>query len=68
MVSLYLLYVTSSLSSVMFMFQGGDSRFDGRERVKYTREQLLALQEVTILFIKKKEENLIQFVPFIFFI
>lgn len=30
------------------MFQGGDSRFDGRERVKYTREQLLELKEVII--------------------
>lgn len=36
-------------SSVMFLFQGGDSRFDGRERVKYTREQLLELKEVIYL-------------------
>lgn len=33
----------------MFLFQGGDSRFDGRERVKYTRDQLLELKEVIIL-------------------
>lgn len=30
-----------------FWLQGGDSRFDGRERVKYTREQLLELKEVS---------------------
>ncbi|BAB08857.1 eukaryotic initiation factor 4, eIF4-like protein [Arabidopsis thaliana] len=32
-----------------FPFKGGDSRFDGRERVKYTREQLLELKETTQL-------------------
>ncbi|CAL9244015.1 unnamed protein product [Arabidopsis halleri] len=32
-----------------FPFKGGDSRFDGRERVKYTREQLLELKEITQL-------------------
>lgn len=30
-----------------FWFQGGDSRFDSRERVKYTRDQLLELKEVS---------------------
>lgn len=33
----------------MFLLQGGDSRFDGRERVKYTRDQLLELKEVIII-------------------
>lgn len=43
----YRVLVSEDSSSVTFLFQGGDSRFDGRERVKYTREQLLELKEVS---------------------
>ncbi|ESQ42611.1 hypothetical protein EUTSA_v10012738mg [Eutrema salsugineum] len=45
-----------------FSFKGGDSRFDGRERVKYTREQLLELKETVqlsdeILKVKRDTET-----------
>lgn len=40
--------VNEDSSWVVLLFQGGDSRFDGRERVKYTREQLLEFKEVII--------------------
>lgn len=32
--------------SKFFLGQAGDSRFEGRDRVKYTREQILELREV----------------------
>lgn len=32
--------------SKLFLGQAGDSRFEGRDRVKYTREQILELREV----------------------
>ncbi|CAN8253130.1 unnamed protein product [Cochlearia groenlandica] len=43
-------------------FKGGDSRFDGGERVKYTREQLLELKETAqlsdeILKVKREAET-----------
>uniref|UniRef100_A0A1J3IS27 Eukaryotic translation initiation factor isoform 4G-1 n=1 Tax=Noccaea caerulescens TaxID=107243 RepID=A0A1J3IS27_NOCCA len=45
-----------------FPFKGGDSRFDGRERVKYTRDQLLELKETAqlseeILKVKRETES-----------
>ncbi|CAA7046368.1 unnamed protein product [Microthlaspi erraticum] len=45
-----------------FPFKGGDSRFDGRERVKYTRDQLLELKETSqlseeILKVKRETES-----------
>ncbi|CAH2069587.1 unnamed protein product [Thlaspi arvense] len=44
-----------------FPFKGADSRFDGRERVKYTRDQLLELKETAqlseeILKVKRETE------------
>ncbi|KFK27326.1 hypothetical protein AALP_AA8G368600 [Arabis alpina] len=45
-----------------FPFKGGDSRFDGRERVKYTRDQLLEFRETAqlseeILKVKRETET-----------
>lgn len=34
------------LVTLMVIYQTGDLRFDGRERIHYTRDQLLQLREV----------------------
>ncbi|XP_050366775.1 eukaryotic translation initiation factor-like isoform X3 [Argentina anserina] len=39
----------SSNASLSSAFKTGDSRFEGRERVRYTRDQLMQLREVLVL-------------------
>lgn len=42
--------MAAGYKTILNSFQIGDSRFEGRERIRYTRDQLLQLHQVSRVF------------------